>query len=290
MKRLFRAIYHRLPLPLRYRILTIIYPPLHRSKYVNIFHCTTQKAGSQWIRRILSDKRVYTHSGLIPFNYEASLPGGLDPRRITERVITHPFPKRTIATPLYIDYKGYKLSPKPKESKAIFIVRDPRDLVVSEYFSWRYSHSPIGDIPSLRRQLNSLSEPEGFRYVLEFLLSYGTFACQRSWMEGGNTDPEVLVVRFEGLIAENSMAVWKRVFEHFDIPIPSLVLSQLLRDYSFESLTGRRRGIEEKHSHYRKGVHGDWKNYFEESLVNEFKQLTGDLVIRLGYEPDNSWQ
>lgn len=288
MKRIFRAIYHHLPLSLQHKIFAIIYRPLRRSKYANIFHCTTQRAGSQWIRRILSDKRVYAYSGLIPFHYEASLPGGLDPRRITERVITHPFPKRAIATPLYIDYKGYKLIPKSKESKAIFVVRDPRDLVVSEYFSWRYSHSLMGDIPELRRELNALSKPEGFLYVLEFLHSYGTFDCQRSWIEEGSTDPEVLIVRFEDLITEHSVTIWK-VFEHFDIQVPNLVLSQLLQDHSFESLSGRRRGIENKHSHYRKGVHGDWKNYFDERLVNRFKQLTGELVVRLGYELINSW-
>ena len=289
MKRIFVAIYRRLPLSLRYKILTIFNPPLRRSKYENVFHCTTQKAGSQWIRRILSDKRVYIYSGLIPFGYEASLSRGLDPRGLTERVITQPFPKRTVATPLYIDYEGYKIVPKPKDSKAIFVVRDPRDLVVSEYFSVRYSHSPIGDIPQLRRELDALSEFEGLLYVLKYLHSYGTFACQRSWVEEGNPDPEVLIVRFEDLITDHSVPIWKKMFEHFDVQIPKLILSQLLQDHSFEALSGRERGIEDKHSHYRKGIHGDWKNYFNEQLVKQFKQLTGDLVVRLGYELDDSW-
>lgn len=288
MKRIFRTIYYHLPLSLQHKIRTIIYPPSHKSQYVNIFHCTTQKAGSQWIRKILSDKRTYSYCGLIPFSYEASLPGGFDPRGLTERVITRPFPKRTIATPLYIDYKGYKMVPKPKESKAIFVVRDPRDLVVSEYFSLRYSHGLMGDIPKLRRQLNKLNEAEGLLHVLEYLHSYGTFACQRSWIEEGNTDPEVLIVRFEDLITNYSMPIWKNVFGHFDIQIPKLILSELLRDYSFEALSGRRRGIEDKHSHYRKGVYGDCRNYFDEQLVKKFKQLTGDLIVRLGYELDNS--
>ena len=289
MRGIFAAIYRRLPLSLRHKTLATIHPPLCHSKYVNIFHCTTQKAGSQWIRMILSDKRVYAYSGLNYFDYEASLPGGLDPRPITERTITYPFPRRTIATPLYIDYKGYKMIPKPEESKAIFIARDPRDLVVSEYFSLRYSHVPMGDIDSQRRQLNARSESEGLLYVLKYLNSYGTFACQRSWIEEENTDPEVFIVRFEDLIADHSVPIWKKIFEHFDIQVPENIQSQLLQDYSFEALSGRRRGTEDTQSHYRRGIHGDWKNYFDEQLVKEFKQLTNDLVVRLGYELDNSW-
>ena len=284
MEKISMAIYNHLPLSWQREIRTIIRPPLYKSQYVNIFHCTTQKAGSHWISRILSDKRVYTYSSLIPFNYEARLPGRLDPRRLTERIIRYPFPKKTLATPLYIDYKGYKGIPKPEKSRAIFVLRDPRDVVVSEYFSLRYSHGLIGDIPKIRRQLNALSEVEGLLYVLEFLHSYGTFTCQCSWREEGNIDPEVLIVRFEDLMTDYGMPIWKAVFEHFDIQIPKPMLSQLLRDYSFESLSGRRRGVEDKFSHYRKGVHGDWKNYFSEQLTDRFKQLTGDLVVRLGYE------
>ena len=289
MKRVFKVIYGRLPSSLRYKVRTVVYPPSHRSRYANAFHCTTQRAGSQWICRVLSDKHVYTYSGLLSFSYDATLPGGFDSRLITERVILHPFPRKRIATPLYIDYKGYKTIPKQGESRAIFVLRDPRDLVVSDYFSLRYSHVPIGEIPRIRQALETLSEQEGLLYVLHYLHFYGTFACQLSWFNAGNNDPEVLIVRFEDLITDNSLPIWEKIFDHFDIKIPKPVLSQLIQDYSFKSLSGRKRGSEEKCSHYRKGVHGDWKNYFDDRLAQRFKQLTRDLVVKLGYEPNNAW-
>ncbi len=60
--------------------------------------------------------------------------------------------------------------------------------------------------------------------------------------------------------------------------------SQLLADYSFERLAGRRRGEEDPFSHYRKGVAGDWRSYFDRSLERKLAELTDDVVARLGYE------
>jgi Sulfotransferase domain len=40
-----------------------------------------------------------------------------------------------------------------------------------------------------------------------------------------------------------------------------------------------------KHHHYRKGVAGDWQNYFDSSLRRHFREVTGDLLDVLGY-PD----
>lgn len=271
------------------RIRNIIDPPIHSSKHLNVFHCTTQKAGSQWVRLILSDIRLYAHSGLTPMHYEASLPEGYDPRRLTERYITRPFLKRTILTPFYIDYKGYKLTPKPNESAAIFVLRDPRDLVISHYFSMRYSHGALGGIVNYRRELEALSEPEGMLQTLEYLHSYGTFLCQSSWLNQSGSDTTVLIVRFEDLIGSHSLPLWERVCHHLDIQIPMPILSQVLQDHSFEILSGRRPGVEDKHAHYRKGIPGDWKSYFDEQLIERFKQLTGDLVVKAGYETEESW-
>ncbi len=41
--------------------------------------------------------------------------------------------------------------------------------------------------------------------------------------------------------------------------------------------------------HLRKGVTGDWKNYFSDKHKKIFKEIAGDLLIELGYEKDNNW-
>jgi hypothetical protein len=42
-------------------------------------------------------------------------------------------------------------------------------------------------------------------------------------------------------------------------------------------------------SHFRKGVAGDWHNYFKPEHVAKFKELLGDRLIDLGYEKDLEW-
>lgn len=274
----------RLPGRFVHKMRRLYYTPLRQSRFANLYHCTTQKAGSQWIKRVFADPLVWRFSALRTWDYEdRSFIGGIDPRPINQRLDLPAFPDRIIATPLYIDYPGYKAIPKNGPVRALFVLRDPRDLVVSDYFSSRYSHAPMGDIPVLRQHLNTLDEPSGMLVILEILHSYGTFECQRSWMENA-ADPEVLVVRFEDMISDAGSATWERIFDHLDIRIPRFLLSKVLRKYSFSSLAGRSRGVEDKTAHFRKGVHGDWKNHFSDGLQAKFKELTGNLVQSLGYE------
>ena len=274
----------RLPDRIAHRVRRLLNTPLRRSKFANLYHCTTQRAGIQWIKRVFADPLVRRFSGMPAWDYEdRCFSGGIDPRPITQRLDLAPFPERIIATPLYIDYPGYTAIPKNGPVRAFFVLRDPRDLVVSEYFSTRYSHALMGDIGTLRQQLEAVDEPRGMLLTLDTLHAYGTFACQQSWIDAV-ADPEVLVVRFEDMISDTGSVAWQRIFDHFDIRMPHFLLSKVLRKYSFSSLAGRSRGVEDKNAHYRKGVHGDWKNHFDDVLRARFNDLTGNLVQALGYD------
>ena len=53
---------------------------------------------------------------------------------------------------------------------------------------------------------------------------------------------------------------------------------------SFQKLSGgRQRGREDKKSHFRKGVVGDWKNTFDEPSRLRFEAAAGTLLADLGY-------
>lgn len=269
----------------RTKLRNILRPPFHRSQNTNVFHCTTQKAGSLWMAQIFSDRLVFNYCGLTPYSYDRQFPNSFDPRFPTEKFITDPFPHRKIATPLYIDYHGYKSIPKPSNSRTIFVIRDPRDIVVSYYFSTLKTHKLMGRMPRVRRALEALDEGDSWIYMLHYVHYYGIFDSQRSWVDHGEEDPEVLLVRFEDLILDDGFFHWKKIFDHFDISIPEDSLRQLLVKHNFETLSGGRQpGSENQESHYRKGVHGDWMNYFSDTVTRQFNQLTGDLVSKLGYE------
>jgi hypothetical protein len=82
--------------------------------------------------------------------------------------------------------------------RGFHVVRDPRDVLVSAYFSHRYSH-PAGQWPALqahREKLKSLSKKEGLFREMEF--SRGVFEQMQRW---DYEQEHVLEVKLEELSA-----------------------------------------------------------------------------------------
>jgi len=258
-------------------------PVRQRSTATNLFHCSVHKAGSQWITSLLSDPVTFQYSGLSHYHYLARMYGGYDPRRIHERSFDRPFPEGTIISPVYIDYDNFTHIPAHGPVRAFFVLRDPRDLVVSWYFSLRYSHVVMGKIAGARAELERLSKDEGLAYAMDRLEQGGTFPTLRSWAERARDDERVLLVRYEDLAGEGSFAVFRRLFDHLDIRIPDDKLAGLLDAYSFKRLSGRKRGQADNRSHIRKGAAGDWRNHLDADLMDHFESRAGDLVECLGY-------
>lgn len=147
-----------------------------KSAYINMYHCCVHKTASQWIRAILSDPRTYRYSDLSTYTYQNRLPGRSDHRKITDRAFVEPFPRNTIVTPLYIDFENFAAIPKSERYKAFFIMRDTRDLVISWYFSIRYSHTLTGRVPEISELLSSMSLTDGLLYTIERLHDQGQYS------------------------------------------------------------------------------------------------------------------
>jgi len=242
----------------------IVHPIQRSSAPVNIYHCCIHKTGSQWISAILSDPVIFKSSGLKPFHHRNSgSPRIYRGRTLTERFVTEPIPKNTIVSPLYFGLENFLAMPKPSHYKAFFVMRDPRDIVVSYYFSMRYSHPQGGKVPERRELLRELSLADGIMKAIDILNKRGHFAALRSWTGAQERDPNVLLLRYEDMIGHDSFSYFKKLFTHCGIQLSDEMISHLLRDYSFERLSGGRQpGKEDPLSHFRKGISGDWKNYF----------------------------
>lgn len=251
---------------------------VYRSIHQNLYHCTVQKCASQWIRLLLSDQLTFKYCGLTPYQYQQQLPGKFDPRKLTERRFASAFPFGTIATPIYVDFAGYASIPKPAHYKAIFVMRDPRDVVVSWYFSAKLSHKAQGDLERVRQDLLRLDEADGLRYAIDYLADFGLFAAQRSWADAPANDANVLLVRFEDLIGPEQLAEIERLWTHCDIRMPCTDVDELLTSQCFERLSGRRRGDEDARAHFRKGVAGDWRNHFTDAVHARFHETAGDVL------------
>lgn len=52
---------------------------------------------------------------------------------------------------------------------------------------------------------------------------------------------------------------------------------------------GRPPGSVNQNHRYRKGIAGDWRNYFTAALIAEFKKRCNAGLLKLGYETDPDW-
>lgn len=240
----------------------------------NVYHCSIPKAATRWMRNILADPRIFIYSGLLPWMPEYNSYNKVIP---SNTIVTGTF------NPTYEEFKTIRDAVKGK-SKAFFVMRDPRDVLVSAYFSHKYSHKQELHIGKTREVLNRLSKEEGLLHEVEILT--GVFNILKSWkvasLEG---DDAILLLKYEDLTGANSLASFKKLFDFCEIAIPDQLLLNILQNYSFNRLSsGRTQGNEDSNSHYRKGIHGDWKNHFNAKIRDKFEAVAGDLVTYLGYE------
>lgn len=255
---------------------------VERANINNVFHCCPQKTASQWLKAVFEDPLVYKYSGLFPYNF-TDYAKAINLKDPTYYHFPKAFPDQTLATPLYVTYDQFLSIPKPENYRAFFVIRDPRDLVVSQYFSILYSHKRSDEVDQKRQTLRQMTQKEGLQYVIEHLADNGYWDRIRSW--GNIDDSYVTVIRYEDLANEQTMfATFRHLMDFCQLPIPDDVLREVLTNKSFEKLNeGRHQGQENKNSHYRKGVPGDWKNYFDEDLKLEFDRIAGDIVTIYSY-------
>ena len=248
---------------------------IKHSPYDNIYYCCTQKTASQWFRAVFNDPAIYQYTGLVTRPYVQL--------GLRDAVFNHALPPKTIGTHLYINYGTYLNIPKPSSYKTFFVLRDPRDAVISWYFSAKYSHLLISVIPELRRNLEKLDFNNGLKYIIDKLSEFGYFEAQKSWMNIDQEQHKIAIFRYEDLVSSNNSFL-RKLLDYLDIQIPETEFITLCDRHKFEAITkGRAQGEENINSHYRKGISGDWKNYFDSSTLNYFEQVTGDLLDTLGY-------
>jgi Sulfotransferase domain len=203
------------------------------------------------------------------------------------------------------------------------LIRDPRDIVVSGYFSHKNSH-PIEGWPELeefRKELKRLPKDEGMMENIKFTATLPTDGWNielfRTMMEWDYSRENIIEIKFEEMVA-NPYELFLQVFNFMKIvadarpglfsflnyyirdknrfrnprtnTIPEWVALLKLHDNRFaKAAKGRKRGVSDESSHYRKGMPGDWRNHFTDDHKAYFKRNYNDLLIKLGYEKDDKW-
>jgi Sulfotransferase domain len=173
--------------------------------------------------------------------------------------------------------------------RGFHVIRDPRDMLVSAYFSHRESHGTEywPELVAHRVRLTELSQPAGLLCDLQFTVRLPTdgyelrpFDAMAAWDYGR---PDVLELRFEQLVAD-PVGSFAAAVEFVGLPASREEVARAVKAHTFETLSGGRKPGEVREGHhYRSGVPGDWRRFLEVRHVAALARETGDLAARLGY-------
>jgi hypothetical protein len=167
----------------------------------------------------------------------------------------------------------------------IFIYRDPRDMIISHVFYATQMHTGHGMHTYYTQTLGSMEERinaaiEGVKEPGSELSPIGKkYQGYIGWLD----EASVLCLRFEDLILEREKALGS-ILNYLETHgySPSLPRQQQIEILQL-SIKPQESGT------FRKGQTGGWREYFTEPNKIHFIDLTGDLLVRLGYESDNAW-
>jgi len=165
-----------------------------------------------------------------------------------------------------------------------FIYRDPRDMLVSQVFfatdmhTGHGMHEFYGSLPDFGERLK-VAITGIDRDGLKMVSVKGRYEGVFDWLD----QPGVMCLRFEELI-QNRDATLNAMLDEvektgYKIPTP--------RERALEILVA---AIQPKKSHtFRSGNVGGWSEFFTEEHKKLFKEVAGDLLVKLAYEENNDW-
>lgn len=164
-----------------------------------------------------------------------------------------------------------------------FIFRDPRDVVVSHVFyvsDMEPDHIHHAYYQSLsdfnaRLKVSIFGRPDT---EVEFPDIAGRFAPYLAWLD----QPSVLSIHFEDLI-HNRARTLNLILDHFLSRAQLPISRERVLDALESSINPS------KSPTFRSGKTGEWKKYFTDEHKQIFKDVGGDLLIKLGFEMDKNW-
>jgi len=164
--------------------------------------------------------------------------------------------------------------------KHIFIIRDPRDVIVSlSYFI--SDHLPNHQLYEL---FQTMTKKEQYLTLINGIyneqIQYGNIVEWYALFSGWLNDSQTLSVKYEDLmISDNSR-------RHTIQKIANYLCTGLKPSFPFSSIVQRmEKNIQPDQSPtFRKGKIRGWESEFDDEVKKAFNNIASDLLINLGYE------
>jgi len=252
-----------------------------RSTHPSILHFSLNKAATQYTKAILkrcAKANSLVHAGMNEYAFHSNLPflDGLTAEEMRDFV--HVFHKTGY---LYSAFGGMiEGIPNLTDYKVVLMVRDPRDILVSGYFSKVKTHME----PSVRSN------------------KYETFMRERREAERLSIDKYVLATsgrlthqmnRYDLLFAEAGVQPFITRYEDMTADFENWLAGLLgacelkVSDRLFRKIVADNAGLtpreEDASRHVRKGRPGDYSDKLQKSTIRRLNRLFAPALERYGY-------
>ena len=253
---------------------------------MNLFHLvSTGKLATRWFNQLFIEiNKQNKNIECIPWGIVKDINGVVSASKArTLNPDTVNLNPNTLYYNVNYDYISFKNKIKKTDTyKGVYIYRDPRELIMSSYYSWRFSH-PGGH--EKRKHLQKLNKDDGLKYVIDQTNEWNEWEMIKSW--GTSDDKNIIKLKFEDIFGtddkQNNMINKLNKIMGLNISDGELSIIKDKMKYSNFS-NGRDQGQTDNNHHYRSGGNLTWMSEMSDDVLHNFYEVTGDLIEILGYE------
>lgn len=226
------------------------------------------KSGGSWIVSLLGDalkipqRDIYVRPGFDVFEiqkhpwYENSTNLDFPVRSVIK---SHELPMSTL-----IEF----------DATYIHLVRDGRDVVVSKWFFDKDFCVQNGITSSFQEEFDA--------YVAKTARDWSNYVSL--WGK-----QRILTIRYEDFLGAPVDSLRRVLNALVGSEFSDQELEEVVSKFTKEKFGAMLGQVFQHNTFVRKGVSGDWRNYFSRKNVEDFKANAGDMLLLLGYELNPEW-
>lgn len=250
-----------------------------RSRHPSIIHFSLNRAASQFTKTLLC--RCAEQNGMTPVHLNEFARAN-DMPYLDHLTAEEMAPYGHLFKPegyCYSAFGGFVPGiPEFERFRVVFVIRDPRDVLTSLYFSTAYSHGLPADRAKGERFLanrQSVREMTVDDYVMREMGKYS--ARYRAYMRALEDKPNVHIAKYEDMIAD--FPGWLDGILSFC----SLTIGDEQRDKLIAAANGSRNPKENKSRHKRQVIPGDHRRKLKPETIDALNADLADILAQYGY-------
>jgi hypothetical protein len=236
-------------------------------------------------------------SGIVPYYIVNEYPksGGSWVGNMLSQALKIPFPRNRLPMCKSSILHGHMMHSWNMHN-ILIVWRDGRDILISQYYHSLFENERGNSIlvKKSRKDLNfndyndienNLSKFMEYSYERKKLTNMNWSEFVDKWAD----HKKCVHVKYEDLRLNPVSELMRIIKDLSGEVLDHVSVSEIVEEHSFKKLSGRKPGEESVNSFLRKGVIGDWKNYFDRRACEQFNQYAGLALLKLKYEFNGSW-